>query len=394
MENSALFEKLVYKKYKDGISLIGFKDEYKNEVEELIIPDSWNVVAIAKDDFYAPAPFVGCNALKKVVLPSTLKELEEAFDSCESLTEIVFPDNFETLGNMNFCNCNSLESVKFPASLKRVGFGNFKGSPVYLSEYEDTDCGCVYLNGCLLKCLVDDYGTLEIKEGTVIIADCACADLSFSEVIFPSSLRYIGSQAFYCCDYLEKPILPPSIESIGHQAFYTENGDLFPSVHVTDGAFDKDGELIIQEELGYISQVQLEKEAERLNGYLLKLDYDSRDSYDNSDDERAECSESSYSSTSYRELNVLEQSKSLLRVDGQIVGVVFRVDERSTYGPDIYPFFFDKSYGCSMTLGYSASHSSHYVTLRSVTLAKKGENGAPEKGGYISFSLSKTSTSI
>ena len=226
MENQELFDKVVFEEYKGGINLKGFKDEYKNEVEELVIPDSWNVVAIAKIGFYDDAPFEGSSALKRVVLPSTLKELNEAFCSCGSLTEVVLPDNLERMGNWNFRKCDSLEAVSLPTSIKRMGYGNFEYSPAYLSQYEDTDCGCVYLDGCLLKCIVNNLDTLEIKEGTVVIADCACANKLFSKVVLPSTLRYIGSEAFYCCNYLEKPVLPPSIVSIGHRAFYTENGDL------------------------------------------------------------------------------------------------------------------------------------------------------------------------
>ena len=82
MEKSALLEKLVFEEYEGGINLLDFKPEFKHEIEELVIPDEWNVVAIKKKGFYGEAPFEGCQKLKKVTLPSTLKELEEAFCSC------------------------------------------------------------------------------------------------------------------------------------------------------------------------------------------------------------------------------------------------------------------------------------------------------------------------
>ena len=49
-------------------------------------------------------------------------------------------------------------------------------------------------------------------------------------------------------------------------------------------------------------------------------------------------------------------------------------------------FFFDGRQYQSLTLGYSASHSSCYSNIYKITLVKKGENGAPEEGGYINFS--------
>lgn len=393
MEKSALLEKLVFEEYEGGINLLDFKPEFKNEIEELIIPDEWNVVAIKKKGFYGEAPFEGCQKLKKVTLPSTLKELEEAFCSCESLEEVIFPENLEMLGNWNFRDCKSFSSVTLPQSLKRVGFGNFADSPVYLSEYTDEDNGCIYLGKNLLKCVINDFDTLEIKDGTVLIADCACSDKRFSKVIFPNTLRYIGSQAFYCCNNLEKPDLPESILSIGEKAFYTENGDLIKSIHVTDGYFDKDGKLVLNKELGFISEAQLEKAKKQFDGYLLKIYCDSESSYDNSDDERVEDSHSSYSSIYYRELDLLNNTKALLRIDGEIKGVVFRAYRTPRSEPDVYPFIFDDT-SRSMTLGYSASHSSNYITVNKISLAKKGVDEAPDQGGYINFEPSTISTSI
>ena len=394
MENSALLEKLVYEEYKGGINLLDFKDEYKNEIEELIIPDSWNVVAIAKIGFYGTEPFEGCSKLRKVILPSTLRELDHAFCFCSSLEEIIFPENLEQLGNWNFRDCEGLNTVSLPHTLKRLGFGNFESSPVYLSEYGDEGDGCIYLGEYMIDCLADDYGTLEIKDGTVLISDCACADKDFTEVIFPKTLRYIGSQAFYCCNNLQKPILPASIVSVGHNAFYTENGDLLPNIHVTDGYFDENGKLIIGKEFGFIEESQLAAAVKNLEGYLLRIEYEDEYSYDNSDDERCEDSHSRYDSVCYRELDAAKNTKALLRVDGEIKGVVFRVRSTPSSEPELHPFLFDGSYSCSMTLGYSASHSSNFLTVCKVTLVKRGTDGAPETGGYINFEPGKLSTSI
>ncbi|MBO5313236.1 MAG: leucine-rich repeat domain-containing protein [Clostridia bacterium] len=394
MENSALFEKLVYEEYQDGINLIDFKEEYKDEVEELIIPDSWNVVAIAKRSFYDASPFEDCKKLRKVSLPSTLRLISDAFCSCSSLEEVIFPENMESFGNWNFRKCESLETVSLPNTFKKVGFGNFEFSPVYLSEYTEEDEGCIYLGKYMLKCVVDGYDTLTIKDGTVLIADCACAEKSFSEVIFPESLRYIGLQAFYHCDYLDKPILPKSIISIGDRAFKTENGDLLESSFVTDGYFDTDGRLVINKELGYISDKELEEISKEFDGCLLKIDYENESSYDNSDDERCEDSHSCSGGSAYRDLNPTKNTKALLRISGKIRGVVFRVHPNSNGEPTPYGFLFDGSVSQHMTLGYSASHSSNHLTVYRVSVVKAGEDGAPSTGGYLNFNPGELSTSI
>jgi endonuclease III len=107
--------------------------------------------------------------------------------------------------------------------------------------------------------LINDFDTLVIKEVIEIIADCACADKNFSEVILPSTLRYIGSEAFYSCDYLKKPILPPSIVSIGHRAFECQNVDLLDNNYVTDGYIDEKGKVCLKKELGYATDDEIEE---------------------------------------------------------------------------------------------------------------------------------------
>ena len=130
------------------------------------------------------------------------------------------------------------------------------------------------------------------------------------------------------------------------------------------------------------------------NPELSRIEYEDEYSYDNSDDERCEDSHSRYDSVCYRELDAAKNTKALLRVDGEIKGVVFRVRSTPSSEPELHPFLFDGSYSCSMTVGYSASHSSNFLTVCKVTLVKRGTDGAPETGGYINFEPGKLSTSI
>ncbi len=386
-------ENFIYKQYKEGINLIDFKEPFKNDVEELFIPNEWNVVAIAKLSFYDTEPFSRCAKLKKVVLPDTLKELNEAFCDCNSLEEVIFPNTLKKLGNSNFRNCKNFKEVNLPTTLTRIGYGNFKDSPVYVSQLDDNGDGCVYIGNYLINCEYNHFNTFEIKKGTILIADCACSSKRFSEIILPDGLKYIGTQAFYYCNYMKKPVLPNSILWIGEEAFKSSNGDLIEGCFVTDATINEKGWLVYEKELGYISPSKLQEVAKKLDGYLLKINYTNDTSYDNSDDDRVEDSSSSYSSIYYKKFDVVKNSKSLLRINGEIVGVVFRVTSGRDE-PRLYGFTFDNSIKQSMTLGYSASHSSYYITITSVTLVKKGENGAPDEGYFVNFEPSSTSTSI
>ncbi|MBR2467595.1 MAG: hypothetical protein IKB42_00925 [Clostridia bacterium] len=150
---------------------------------------------------------------------------------------------------------------------------------------------------------------------------------------------------------------------------------------VTEGYFNEENKFVIKSKLLKVDNEKIEELDKFLNDHLLKIEYTYKSSYDNSDDDRVEeDSHNEYDSTTYRKIEAKKDANHLLFVDGELQGVVFRTkpDRESV-------FFFDGREYHTLTLGYSASHSSCYSTIYKITLVKKGENGAPEKGGYINF---------
>lgn len=116
--------------------------------------------------------------------------------------------------------------------------------------------------------------------------------------------------------------------------------------------------------------------------HLLKIYYSDSGSYDNSDDDRV--SDSYYSSCSYvyRELDLKQDMYGVVIYNGEIAGIVFYVKNNSR---DVYAnvFCFSGQPRSSMTLGYSASHSSSYTTVIRVEAVKRGENGVPETANQV-----------
>lgn len=71
--------------------------------------------------------FRGCVALKNIELPGTLKSIgSSAFESCEGLESIVFPESVTDLQGC-LSNCTSLTEVALPKSLTTLGAGMFIG---------------------------------------------------------------------------------------------------------------------------------------------------------------------------------------------------------------------------------------------------------------------------
>ncbi len=142
-----------------------------------------------------------------------------------------------------------------------------------------------------------------------------------------------------------------------------------------------------------ITLEKLNAYAEQLKDYLLKIDYTKTSSYDNSDDDRASCSESKWSGVKYCEINPLSNSEHLIVQNDTVIGVVFfiRNNNGNTY---TRVFLFDGSIQQTICMGYSASHSSSWTYIDQVRLVKRGENDTPLEGNSINFRQSEMYPSL
>lgn len=71
--------------------------------------------------------FSGCYRLPKVVLPASMREIEEkAFYGCTALASVELGGT-ETIGDKAFEGCTGLKAVSFPSGVRRIGAGAFSG---------------------------------------------------------------------------------------------------------------------------------------------------------------------------------------------------------------------------------------------------------------------------
>lgn len=143
----------------------------------VIIPEGIEVIP---DDYFEDLDHR--YALKKVVLPSTIKSIGNyAFNGCVSLEEVNLPAGMTTIGTGVFQGCTGLTKITLPTGLLAIGNDAFSGSGI-------------------------------------------------TEIQFPGSLQMIGNSAFWGCDSLTEVVLPNSLVSLGGYAF--SNCALLASVSI------------------------------------------------------------------------------------------------------------------------------------------------------------------
>ena len=162
----------------------------------------------------------GYKKIRKVVFPSTLKEidgcffsehdhedyLEEVdfskvkllkeipdclFEDCKRLQEINFPEGVETIGSEVFDGCTNLRKITFPSTLKSLQSTTYK-----CKNIEELDLSKVHL----LEEIPDNFigenckiETLVIPVGVKIVGDGFASSKSIREVYVPYTVEEIGT---------------------------------------------------------------------------------------------------------------------------------------------------------------------------------------------------------
>lgn len=238
--------------------------EYLGKKESVYIPDIVETIG--------ESAFFGCKELKKIVLPrGTIKIGEAAFEGCSSLDTISFGGTEEEIGKRAFAECTNLSFVDIPKSvswireeafrdcskLKNIKIGDnshFEGhifsNTAYFNDSSNWEKGVLYLSNVLLKAENGSEGVCNIKEGVTQIAEWAFEDTYYDDIIFPSTLLWIGDNAINDCPNLETIKVPAQVRYIGesalssckcievdeNNAFYSSNASVL---------FSKDGKRLI-----------------------------------------------------------------------------------------------------------------------------------------------------
>ena len=162
----------------------------------------------------------GYKKIRKVVFPSTLKEidgcffsehghedyLEEVdfskvkllkeipdclFEDCERLQETSFPEGVETIGSEVFDSCTNLRKITFPSTLKSLQSTTYK-----CKNIEELDLSKVHLLEEIPEYFISEnckIETLVIPVGVKIVGDGFASSKSIREVYVPYTVEEIGT---------------------------------------------------------------------------------------------------------------------------------------------------------------------------------------------------------
>jgi len=187
--------------------------------EHIVVPETisgFTVVGVAEKAFFKSSD------LKSIVLPSSVKFIEDqAFAWCSNLEEVIF-DGILEIGNRSFIGCDKLKLLSFSNVIEFIGEKAFAYCPslVSLTIPESViSIGQSAFEGCrsLVSVNISENVRL-IENGTFY----ACTSLR--SVTLPRRLEYIDEYAFAYCSAVTDMIIPKKTV-VNSDAFF-ESGNL------------------------------------------------------------------------------------------------------------------------------------------------------------------------
>lgn len=178
-------------------------------LETVYLPDGCNV---------SYACFYGDVNLRSVRLPSDLKELESGvFDYCYNLTDVNIPENIEEIGWYTFAGCRKLPDLELPKSLKTIGQGAFRGCESFERITVPDSVSSLPIE-CFKGCI--NLEEVNIPENSKFIFDQTFDScLSLRKIVIPENVKVIRSGAFRDCSSLDSLTIPASVQYIYQEAF-------------------------------------------------------------------------------------------------------------------------------------------------------------------------------
>jgi len=185
--------------------------------------------------------FVGCESLKTVSISEGLQVIGEyAFHRCEQLESAALPQSVKVIGSHAFAQCYALQEAAIPQGIESIGDGAFAACsslsrvviPEGITQVDNWFINCGGVTELVLPSTLQVIGTeafqnfdslteVTIPEGVTVIGEQAFYDCdALVKVNFNQGLLEIGEDAFSYCDALSELDLPNTLLDIGARAFY------------------------------------------------------------------------------------------------------------------------------------------------------------------------------
>ena len=181
----------------------------KNEaIKKVVLPDSIKTIG--------QSAFAGCANLERINVENVTSFGPYAFFECAALKNVEFNDTIETLPVYLFSECSSLESVKLPKALKALSNHLFDACENLKSVDIPSEVTLID------RSAFENAGieTIVIPDSVKEIGDYAFENAPLTSVSFGKNVEKFGSLVFWGCNKLTNIVIPDKVTKIPYGTFF------------------------------------------------------------------------------------------------------------------------------------------------------------------------------
>lgn len=162
--------------------------------------------------------FAECKYLENFTLPLSLKVIEEkAFFSCYSITEILIPNTVTRLWTGAFAGCILLEDITLSNAISEVG-GNIFEDCIELESIEIPSGSWAIGNAMFKDCIA--LSNVKIADTVTLVGEYAFHNcIALEHIVVPDSVTELGRDAFRGCMTLDNPVISKNITKLNPDVF-------------------------------------------------------------------------------------------------------------------------------------------------------------------------------
>lgn len=191
--------------------------------------------------------FAVCINLKSINIPKSVVTVENNAFANSYIETAVFEDGITVVPDYMFSGCESLKSVQLPETVKEIGYWSFvncknlklEALPPYLeklSRYSFASCAALGSELVIPKTLIesDIYAFMStgikkivFEDGIEVIPEFALSGADkLEEIVLPDSVKVIKDSAFNGCESLKYVYIPSSVDEYGPMGIFPNNTEL------------------------------------------------------------------------------------------------------------------------------------------------------------------------
>lgn len=199
-----------YKVVADGYAISSFNGP---NTRTLIFPNAYAGKPVTRVLAHA---FEGCD-VQEAVMTDGIKVIEEgAFKGCENLKQIIYPNTLREIGTAAFSGCRNLVTAALPGNLEQIGDYAFSDTALWQVELPQNLLwlGEGVYKGCSKLSSIKFHKHLAEIPNEMFM-NC----IAMRKVDLPAGTAAIGREAFSGCTGLIDMIIPESVITVGSNAF-------------------------------------------------------------------------------------------------------------------------------------------------------------------------------